>query len=242
MSQINSGSSSPASFSAGDPGRAELRPAEHWLIRAKIILGALRASPGPRARAGVGPGRPTACASLLWYCHRLAVRSAAPKGARATPANRSHRARLVGGQSWGAARPVTYGRGQPLAGPQAASAVAAEAIMVVSGRQQLSAAAAQISRQQAIPLMLFGDEEGIYVAQASLWLLEGARAPTPVVVEAVTAAVRDACRQLALWGVWASNWGPPARVEGQKAHFGGHGRAAPKRAGPRRAPVYRPTT
>ena len=41
--------------------------------------------------------------------------------------------------------------------------------------------------------MLFGDEEGIYVAQASLWLLEGARAPTPVVVEAVTreAAVED---------------------------------------------------
>ena len=73
--------------------------------------------------------------------------------------------------------------------------------MVVPGRQQLSAAAAQISRQQAIPLMLFGDEEGIYVAQASLWLLEGARAPTPVVVEAVTAAVRDARRQLALRGV-----------------------------------------
>ena len=49
--------------------------------------------------------------------------------------------------------------------------------------------------------MLFGDEEGIYVAQASPWLLEGARAPTPGVVEAVTAAVRDARRQLALRGV-----------------------------------------
>ena len=96
---------------------------------------------------------------------------------------------------------MQLGRLSTLAGPQAASALAAEAIMVVPGCQQRQPAAAQISPRQAIPLMLFGDEEGIYVAQASPWLLEGARAPTPVVVEAVTAAVRDARRQLALRGV-----------------------------------------